>query len=103
MDDPVRRRVVIGDQVGSEGCNDRLAFWALVTLGLGLVGIVQLVRIPICRVVRLRGRNSIEWARNIGTVILAYTIAEGISARALHALQLDALIIPNAVGIAGGG
>jgi hypothetical protein len=34
-------------------------------------------------------------------VILIYTIAEGVSTGALHALRHDALIFPIAVGIAG--
>jgi hypothetical protein len=87
---------------GARGAPIALTVWALVTLGLGLVGIVQLVRIhdlsgrPVAR-----QKFDRVLARNIGTVILAYTIAEGISAGALHASQHDALILPIAVGIAG--
>jgi hypothetical protein len=79
-----------------------LAIWALVTVALGLIGIVQLVRIH-----KLSGppvaRRTFDrvLARNIGAVILIYSIAEGISAGALHSLQHDALIFPIAVGIAG--
>ena len=78
------------------------AVWAFVTLGLGLTGIVQLVRIhnlPGPPAARRKVDRTL--ARNIGAVILVYTIAEGISAGALHALQHDALIFPIAVGIAG--
>ena len=79
-----------------------LAVWALVTVALGLIGIVQLDRIR-----KLSGQTAAPrkfdkiLARNIGAVILIYTIAEGISAGALHALRHDALIFPIAVGIAG--
>jgi hypothetical protein len=40
-------------------------------------------------------------ARKIGAVIGTYTVAEGVSALTLHALQQDALIFPIAVVIAG--
>ena len=79
-----------------------LAVWALVTVALGLIGIVQLDLIR-----KLSGPTAAPrkfdrvLARNIGAVILIYTIAEGISAEALHALRHDALIFPIAVGIAG--
>jgi hypothetical protein len=78
------------------------AVWAVVTLALGLTGAVQLVRIH-----NLQGPPAARTkfnrilARKIGAVILAYTIAEAISAVALHALQHDALIFPIAVGIVG--
>src|ERR1700674_1130069 len=79
-----------------------LAIWAIVTVALGLVGIVQFNRIH-----KLSGppagRRKFDrvLARNIGAVILIYTIVEGTSAAALYALRHDALIFPIAVGIAG--
>lgn len=87
---------------GARSAPVAFALWALVTVALGLIGIVQLVRIhklsgpPVAR-----RKFDRVLARNIGTVILAYTIAEGVSAVALHALRHDALIFPIAVGIAG--
>ncbi len=79
-----------------------LASWAIMTVAFGLIGIVQLDRIR-----KLSGPPAAPrkfdtlLARKIGAVILIYTIAEGISAGALHALRHDALIFPIAVGIAG--
>jgi hypothetical protein len=87
---------------GVEAAPVALAIWALVTGALGLIGIVQLNQIH-----KLSGPRAARrkfdgaLARNIGVVILIYTIAEGISAGALHALRHDALIFPIAVGIAG--
>jgi hypothetical protein len=78
------------------------AVWALVTCGLGLAGIAQLVSIR-----NLSGtpgpprRFDRVLARKIGAVIGIYTIAEGLSALTLHALQHDGLIFPIAVAIAG--
>lgn len=79
-----------------------LAIWAIVTAALGLIGIVQFDRIhKLSGPPAARRKFDRVLARNIGAVILIYTIAEGISAGALHALQHDALIFPIAVGIAG--
>jgi hypothetical protein len=78
------------------------AIWALVTVGLGLAGIVLLVSI--------RNRSGTSGAprrfdrvlaRKIGIVIGTYSIAEVIAALALHALQQDSLIFPIGVAIAG--
>jgi hypothetical protein len=78
------------------------AVWALVTLAVGLAGIVELVRIHnLSGPLASRQKFDRVLARNIGAVILAYTIAEGVSAEALHAWRHDALIFPIAVGIAG--
>lgn len=78
------------------------AVWALVIFALGLAGFLQLVRVR-----NFSGapgpprRFDRVLARKIGTLIGIYTIAEGISAVTLHALQQDALIFPIAVAIAG--
>ena len=78
------------------------AVWALLVFGLGLAGILQLVAVR-----NFSGtsgpprRFDRVLARKIGAVIGTYTVAEGVSALALHALQHDALIFPIAVAIAG--
>jgi hypothetical protein len=78
------------------------AVWALVTLGLGLAGIVLLISI--------RNRSGTSGpprsfdrvlARKIGIVIGTYSVAEVIAALALHALHQDSLIFPVGVAIAG--
>ncbi len=79
-----------------------LAIWAIVTAVLGLIGTVQFNRIhKLWGTPAARRKFDRVLARNVGAVILIYTIAEGVSAGALLALQHDALIFPIAVGIAG--
>ncbi len=79
-----------------------LAVWGFVTLTLGLVGVVQVVRIhKLSNPPVARQRFNRALARNIGVVIAIYSIAEAVSATVLHALQRDPLIFPIAVAIAG--
>ncbi len=79
-----------------------LAIWGFVTLTLGLVGVVQVVRIhKLSNPPVARQRFNRALARNIGVVIAIYSIAEAVSATVLHALQRDPLIFPIAVAIAG--
>ena len=78
------------------------AVWVVVAFTLGLIGIVQVRRIHSLPDPMAQGRKfDGVLARKIGTVILTYTIAEAISAGALHALHQDGLIFPIAVAIAG--
>lgn len=80
----------------------QLVVWLMITVGLGLVVIVQLARL-VDRPAATRGRRPFDrvLARKIGVVIFAYAIVEGIAALVLHLLQRDAFIFPVAVGIAG--
>jgi hypothetical protein len=77
------------------------AFWLIASFTLGIVGVVQLRNIR--KVASRSGRRPFDrtLARKIGAVIGIYTLAEGISALALHALHQDAFIFPIAVAIAG--
>ncbi len=77
------------------------AVWALVALGLGLAGTTQLISIRNLSGASGPGRFDRILARKIGAIIGTYSLAEGISALTLHALQHDGLIFPVAVGIAG--
>ena len=78
------------------------AGWALATCALGLAGFLQLVKVrDFSEATASPRRFDRVLARKIGTLIGIYTIAEGISALILHALQQDALIFPIAVAIAG--
>jgi len=78
-----------------------LSIWCLVTLALGLLIAMLLVRVR--RLTRGLQRPTFNrrLARNIGLVIVAYTLAEGLAAGGLHAGRHDAWIFPVAVMIAG--
>lgn len=79
-----------------------LGVWLLITLGLGLVVVLQLVKVRSRSGAASRRRPFDRiLARRIGVVIFVYVIAEGVGALVLHILQYDALIFPVAVGIAG--
>lgn len=76
--------------------------WALVTLALGITGVVQRLRIRSLTPASVAARKfDRELARKIGAVIGIYTVAEAISALTLHALRFDSLIFPIAVAVAG--
>jgi hypothetical protein len=79
-----------------------LAAWALVSLALGIAGVVQLLTIR-SREAASRARRQFDrrLARKIGGLIGIYTVVEAISALGLHALRLDPLIFPIAIAIAG--
>lgn len=75
-----------------------LGLWLWVTHGLGFVEARQSFRIrnlPGSRVPRQPFNRSL--ARNIGTVIAVYSIAEAVAALILHAVKLDPWIFPVAV------
>jgi hypothetical protein len=84
--------------------NDRWlggALWALVTLALGIAGVVQLLRVRRLTALTVPRKFDRGLARKIGAVIGIYALVEAISAITLHALLNDALIFPIAVAVAG--
>jgi hypothetical protein len=79
-----------------------LAAWALVSLALGIAGVVQLLRIrSLAAASRAPRAFDRGLARKIGALIGIYSVVEAISALALHTLHLDPFIFPTAVAIAG--
>jgi hypothetical protein len=77
------------------------AVWALVTLALGIAGVVQLLSVRRLTASATPRKFDRGLARKIGAVIGIYALVEAISAITLHALHNDALIFPIAVGVAG--
>lgn len=78
------------------------AVWALVALALGIAGIMQLLSVRSLTGAPAGARKFDRvLARRVGTVIGIYTVAEAISALALHAMGFDPLIFPIAVAVAG--
>jgi hypothetical protein len=84
--------------------NDRWlggAVWALVTLALGIAGVVQLLSVRRLTTLAVPRKFDRGLARKIGAIIGIYTLVEAFSALTLHALHNDALIFPIAVAVAG--
>jgi hypothetical protein len=77
------------------------AVWALVTLALGIAGVVQLLSVRRLTASAAPRKFDRGLARKIGAVIGIYALVEAISAITLHALHNDALIFPIAVAVAG--
>lgn len=77
------------------------AVWALVTLALGIAGVVQLLSVRRLTASAAPRKFDRGLARKIGAVIGIYALVEAISAITLHALLNDALIFPIAVAVAG--
>ena len=77
------------------------AVWALVTLALGIAGVVQLLSVRRLTASATPRKFDRGLARKIGAVIGIYALVEAISAITLHALHNDALIFPIAVAVAG--
>ncbi|HEY4914325.1 MAG TPA: hypothetical protein VIJ91_10445 [Candidatus Dormibacteraeota bacterium] len=78
-----------------------LALWCVVTLAMGLVLTMQLIKVRTLMRGQPRQTFDRRLARNIGLVMVAYAVVEGIAAGGLHASGHDALIFPVAVAIAG--
>ena len=78
-----------------------LAIWCVVTLALGLVISMQLVRVSRLTTGAPRRMFDKRLARNIGIVIVVYAVVEGVAAGGIHAIGQDAWIFPVAVLIAG--
>jgi hypothetical protein len=78
-----------------------LALWCLVTLAIGLVLTMQLIRVRTLMRGQPRQTFNQRLARNLGLVIGAYAVVEGVAAGGLHASGHDVVIFPVAVTIAG--